>query len=115
MVWALLSVAWVSALVAASELAFAALKIVGAAVLIWLGVQSLLSARRGDSPPRPAERSPRTRRRRQPPEIELRTTIAVAAPGVIVTSAAIGMNAHSMRRRLACPAGPRLGSRWARR
>ena len=33
---------------------------------------------------------------RQPPRIALRTTIAVAAPGVIVTSTAIGMNAQSM-------------------
>ena len=32
--------------------------------------------------------------------IALRTTIAVAAPGVMVTSAAIGMNAHSMGARL---------------
>src|SRR4051812_15972512 len=33
---------------------------------------------------------------RQPPRIALRTTIAVAAPGVTVTRAAIGMNAHSI-------------------
>ena len=33
----------------------------------------------------------------QPPRIALRTTIAVAAPGVIVTSAAIGRKAQSMR------------------
>ena len=39
--WALLSVAGISALVAASEVAFVALKVTGAVVLIWLGVQSL--------------------------------------------------------------------------
>jgi threonine/homoserine/homoserine lactone efflux protein len=39
--WGLLSVLGISALVAASEVAFLTLKLVGAAVLIWLGVQSL--------------------------------------------------------------------------
>src|SRR4051794_27246026 len=39
--WALLSIAGISALVAASEVAFLALKITGAAVLVWLGIQSL--------------------------------------------------------------------------
>src|SRR5918994_873716 len=39
--WALLSIAGISALVAASEIAFLALKLTGAAVLIWLGIQSL--------------------------------------------------------------------------
>lgn len=38
--WALLSIAGISALVAASEVAFVALKIAGAAVLVWMGVQS---------------------------------------------------------------------------
>jgi threonine/homoserine/homoserine lactone efflux protein len=52
-VWALLSVLGVSALVAASEVAFVALKLVGAAALIWLGVQSL----RGSPPGEFAERS----------------------------------------------------------
>jgi threonine/homoserine/homoserine lactone efflux protein len=45
-VWAVLSVAGVSALIAASEVAFIALKVIGAAVLIGLGVQSLRAARR---------------------------------------------------------------------
>lgn len=42
--WALLSALGISALVAASEVAFLALKLVGAGVLIWLGVQSLRGA-----------------------------------------------------------------------
>jgi threonine/homoserine/homoserine lactone efflux protein len=40
-VWALLSVLGISALVAASEVAYVTLKRVGACVLIWIGVQSL--------------------------------------------------------------------------
>ena len=44
--WALLSIAGISALVAASEVAFVVLKVAGAGVLIWMGVQSL----RGGSP-----------------------------------------------------------------
>lgn len=39
--WALLSIAGISALVAASEVAFVVLKVAGAAVLVYLGVQSL--------------------------------------------------------------------------
>src|SRR3954462_13851680 len=39
--WALLSIAGISALVAASAIAFVVLKLTGAAVLVWLGVQSL--------------------------------------------------------------------------
>jgi hypothetical protein len=57
-VWALLSVAGISALVAASEVAFLALKIVGAVVLIHLGAQSL---RRGVAG---VAREPSPRRRR---------------------------------------------------
>ena len=44
--WALLSVAGISALIAASEVAFVALKVTGATVLIALGVRSLSAARR---------------------------------------------------------------------
>src|SRR3954451_15019691 len=44
--WALLSIAGISALVAASEVAFVALKVIGAAVLIWLGIQSLPRSRK---------------------------------------------------------------------
>src|SRR5689334_1290547 len=45
-IWALLSVAGISALVAASEVAFVALKVIGGAVLIWLGIQSLRRSRK---------------------------------------------------------------------
>jgi threonine/homoserine/homoserine lactone efflux protein len=45
-VWGLLSVLGVSALIAASEVAFLVLKITGACVLVWLGVQSLRHAGR---------------------------------------------------------------------
>ena len=48
MAWAILSVLGISALVAASETAFLALKVVGAGVLVVLGVQSILRARRGE-------------------------------------------------------------------
>ena len=48
--WALLSIAGISALVAASEVAFLALKLTGAVVLVWLGVQSF---RRAGAPERP--------------------------------------------------------------
>src|SRR3954469_14352775 len=44
--WALLSIAGISALVAASEVAFVALKVTGAAVLVWLGIQSLRRSRK---------------------------------------------------------------------
>jgi threonine/homoserine/homoserine lactone efflux protein len=46
--WAVLSALGISALVAASEVAFAALKVTGAAVLIYLGARSLLARRRGE-------------------------------------------------------------------
>ena len=45
--WALASVLGISALVAASEAAFATLKLVGAAVLVWLGVQAWRRSRQG--------------------------------------------------------------------
>jgi threonine/homoserine/homoserine lactone efflux protein len=45
--WALLSVLGISALVAASEAAFVALKVTGAAVLVWMGIGSLRRARAG--------------------------------------------------------------------
>lgn len=45
--WALASVLGISALVAASEAAFVALKVAGAVVLVVIGLQALLRARRG--------------------------------------------------------------------
>lgn len=54
--WAVLSVLGISALVAASEVAFLALKITGAVVLVWLGAQSLLRAGEPASP-RPRHRA----------------------------------------------------------
>jgi threonine/homoserine/homoserine lactone efflux protein len=49
--WGVLSVLGISALVAASEVAFLVLKLTGAVVLVWLGVQSLLRAGRAESAP----------------------------------------------------------------
>jgi threonine/homoserine/homoserine lactone efflux protein len=47
LIWALASAAGVAAVLAASETAYDALRLAGAAYLVWLGVQSLLAARRG--------------------------------------------------------------------
>jgi threonine/homoserine/homoserine lactone efflux protein len=47
LIWALASAAGVAAVLAASETAYNALRLAGAAYLVWLGVQSLLAARRG--------------------------------------------------------------------
>jgi len=47
LIWALASAAGVAAVLAASETAYDALRLVGAAYLVWLGVQSLSAARRG--------------------------------------------------------------------
>jgi RhtB (resistance to homoserine/threonine) family protein len=47
LIWALASAVGVAAVLAASETAYDALRLVGAAYLVWLGVQSLLAARRG--------------------------------------------------------------------
>jgi RhtB (resistance to homoserine/threonine) family protein len=46
MVWAVASAAGVAAVLAASETAYDALRLAGAAYLVWLGVQSLVAARR---------------------------------------------------------------------
>jgi RhtB (resistance to homoserine/threonine) family protein len=46
--WAIASALGVAALLAASQTAYDALRLIGAAYLVWLGVQSLLAARRGD-------------------------------------------------------------------
>src|SRR3954470_24448133 len=44
LMWALASVLGISALVAASEAAFVALKVVGACVLLWLGIRAIRGA-----------------------------------------------------------------------
>jgi threonine/homoserine/homoserine lactone efflux protein len=54
--WAVASALGVAALLAASQTAYDALRLVGAAYLVWLGVQSLLAARRGHGPEAPAPR-----------------------------------------------------------
>ena len=61
LVWAIVSAAGVAAVLAASRTAYDALRLVGAAYLVWLGVQSLLAARRGDYRDVGAERSPARR------------------------------------------------------
>jgi RhtB (resistance to homoserine/threonine) family protein len=53
LVWAFASALGVAALLAASRTAYDALRLVGAAYLVWLGVQSLLAARRGAAAPEP--------------------------------------------------------------
>jgi RhtB (resistance to homoserine/threonine) family protein len=53
LVWAFASALGVAALLAASRTAYDALRLVGAAYLVWLGVQSLLAARRGAGAPEP--------------------------------------------------------------
>jgi threonine/homoserine/homoserine lactone efflux protein len=52
LIWALASAAGVAAVLAASETAYNALRLVGAAYLVWLGVQSLWAAAHayGDAP-----------------------------------------------------------------
>jgi threonine/homoserine/homoserine lactone efflux protein len=61
MVWAVASAAGVAAVLAASETAYDALRLVGAAYLVWLGVQSLLAARSGDrDPARPGRLTPKS-------------------------------------------------------
>src|ERR687893_802182 len=62
LLWAIVSAAGVAAVLAASRTAYDALRLVGAAYLVWLGIQSLLAARRGyggkDRAAAPAVRSP---------------------------------------------------------
>ncbi len=49
--WAFASALGVAGLLAASQTAYDALRLVGAGYLVWLGAQSLLAARRGVPPP----------------------------------------------------------------
>jgi threonine/homoserine/homoserine lactone efflux protein len=51
LLWAVLSALGISALVLASEIAFTALKLGGAAVLVWFGVRALLRRRAGSPEP----------------------------------------------------------------
>lgn len=46
-VWTLASALGVASIVRASDTAFTVLKLIGAAYLVWLGIQALLAARRG--------------------------------------------------------------------
>jgi threonine/homoserine/homoserine lactone efflux protein len=62
MFWGFASAVGISALVAASEVAFVALKIGGAVVLVWLGIQSFLRSRRGGPTPDEADATAPTSR-----------------------------------------------------
>jgi len=61
--WALASVLGISALVAASETAFVVLKVAGAVVLVWLGLQAWSRARAGLPAAEPPARAGRSRYR----------------------------------------------------
>lgn len=54
--WAVLAGLGLAALVAASEIAHLALRVTGAAVLLWLGIRALLAVRRDDGVAEPAAR-----------------------------------------------------------
>jgi len=55
LVWAIASAAGVAAVLAASETAYDTLRLVGAAYLVWLGVQSLWAAARGERGQTPSQ------------------------------------------------------------
>ena len=61
LVWAIVSAAGVAAVLAASRAAYDALRLAGAAYLVWLGIQSLLAARRGEYRAPPADEAARSR------------------------------------------------------
>ncbi|MFF7673638.1 LysE family translocator [Actinacidiphila glaucinigra] len=54
LVWGLCAAFGLTALLAASQLAYDVVRMVGAAVLVWFGVQALRAARRGPDPERAA-------------------------------------------------------------
>jgi threonine/homoserine/homoserine lactone efflux protein len=58
LLWGLLSAVGVSSLILASQLAYDALKIGGAAVLIYLGLRSLVKRKRGELDEEPSTRRP---------------------------------------------------------
>jgi threonine/homoserine/homoserine lactone efflux protein len=60
LVWAAASAIGIAAVLAASQTAYDALRLVGAAYLVWLGIQSLLAARHGVEAP---QAEPTARRR----------------------------------------------------
>jgi threonine/homoserine/homoserine lactone efflux protein len=51
LVWALAAAFGISVLLTASEIAYTTLRIIGVAVLLWIGIRSLLHARRPDTGP----------------------------------------------------------------
>ena len=62
-IWTLATAAGIAALLAASEPAFLAVKLVGSAYLVWLGLPAILAAVRAHT--RPAVRAPRSSSYRQ--------------------------------------------------
>jgi threonine/homoserine/homoserine lactone efflux protein len=62
-VWALATSAGLAAVIVASESLFLALKLAGAAYLVYLGLHSLWNAVRRRTAPRPVDRAPRLGRR----------------------------------------------------
>ena len=60
--WALAASAGLAAVLVASQPIFTALRLAGAAYLVWLGVQALVAAVRPRGPEAPAARSARPRR-----------------------------------------------------
>jgi threonine/homoserine/homoserine lactone efflux protein len=60
--WALMAGAGLAAVVAASETAYLVLRVVGAALLLYLGVRMLLAARRGSEPHAVSAGGPSSRR-----------------------------------------------------
>jgi threonine/homoserine/homoserine lactone efflux protein len=56
-VWTLAAALGVASVLRASEAAFTALKLVGAAYLVWLGIQAFRAARRAAAPPAVEERT----------------------------------------------------------